>query len=153
MTAASEAVHICRRIATEDSAFTLLDFAEALTVLGCVHHDLDHPEEALAAHNEAIEIRREFARADLSKLAYVGASLLNISLVLLDMGHLERAEAVSVEAVETYRQLAPEYRDKWSMGFARALSIQSSSLSALGSRDDEPIDYERALAPRRKPQY
>jgi len=144
---ASEAVHIGRRIATGDSAFTLLDFAEALTGLGCAHAGRDHLEEALAAHNEAIKIRRELAAADSSKLVYVGASLINISAVLIDMGRLERAKDVSAEAVRTYRELTPDSQDKWSIGLSRALRNLSHSLRALGARDDEPTYYEQALVP------
>jgi tetratricopeptide (TPR) repeat protein len=104
------------------------------------------PEDALAAIEEAVEIRRRLAsvRPD-AFLPDLASSLSNQSRCLGELGRREDALAANEEAVETYRGLAAADPDAFLPDLAKSLNNQSGGLSGLGRREDALAASEEAV--------
>ena len=122
--------------------------------------DLGRPEEALAASEEAVSIRRELAAARPD--AYrpdLALSLHNLSVRLADLGRPEEALAASEEAAETYRELAGGRPDTYRPYLAGALNNLSVRLGDLGRPEEalaaiqEAAETYRELAAARPDAY
>ena len=110
--------------------------------------DLGRPEEALAAIQEAITIRRELAaarphwyavlrrRGQRTLRSDLAMSLNNLSLQLADLGRPEEALAAIQEAAEVYRELAAARPDAFWPGLAASLNNLSIRLADLGRPED-----------------
>ena len=113
-----------------DAASRLADSLNNLSVrLG----ELGRREEALAAIQEAVTIRRELAaaRPDAFRPDLAGA-LNNLSLWLADLGRREAALAAIEEAAGVYRELAAARPDAFRPDLAGALNNLSVRLGELG---------------------
>ena len=114
--------------------------ATALNNIGCRFRALGHPEAALAAAADAVDIRRELAATRPDRFRpNLAASLHNLANALGDLGQRERALAGAEEAESIYRELAAERPDAFRPDLANSLSNLSNRRSDLGQR-------ERALA-------
>ncbi len=115
--------------------------------------DLGRREEALAAIEEAVEIRRALAAARPD--AYrpdLAMSLNTLSLRLADLGQREEALAAVEEAAEVYRALAAARPDAFRPDLATSLNNLSLRLADLGRREEalaaieDAVEVYRALA-------
>ncbi|HEV2252293.1 MAG TPA: tetratricopeptide repeat protein, partial [Streptosporangiaceae bacterium] len=114
---------------------------------------LGRREEALAAIQEAADIRRELAaaRPDASR-PDLAMALINLALWLADLGRPEEALAASQEAAETYRELAAARPDAFRPHLAAALTNLAEQLGQLGWREEalaaiqEAVTISRELA-------
>ena len=108
--------------------------------------DLGRREEALAAIEEAVTIRRELARARPDAfLPDLAMSLNNQSHGLSDLGRREEALAAIEEAVTIRRQLARARPDAFLPDLATSLNNQSVRLSDLGRREEALAAIEEAV--------
>jgi tetratricopeptide (TPR) repeat protein len=127
-------------------ASRLLDLSNRLGELG-------RGEEALAAIDEAVTIRRDLARAwPDAFLPDLAASLNNQSIQLGELGRGEEALAAIDEAVTVYRDLAGARPDAFLPDLARSLNRQSNCLGGLGRGEealaviDQAVTVHRDLA-------
>jgi len=129
------------------------DLASSLNNLGNRLAALGRHEEALAATQEAVAIRRALAevrpaavRPDLAR------SLNNLGNRLAALGQREEALAATREAVDLYRALAAAHPDAVRPDLASSLNNLGNCLAALGQREEalaatrEAVDLYRALA-------
>ena len=108
--------------------------------------DLGRREEALAAIEEAVTIRRELARTSPDAfLPDLAGSLNNQSNRLSDLGRREEALAAIEEAVTAYRELARTRPDAFLPDLAGSLNNQSIRLSDLGRREEALAAIEEAV--------
>ena len=107
---------------------------------------LGRREEALAAIEEAVTIRRQLAatRPD-AFLPDLAMSLNNQSNRLSELGRREEALAAIEEAVTSYRQLAATRPDAFLPDLAMSLNNQSNRLSELGRREEALAAIEEAV--------
>ncbi len=104
-------------------------------------------EQALAAINEAVDIRRQLADASPGTfLPGLAASLTNQSNRLAALGQRERALTAIDEAVAAYRQLGHADPGAFLLGLARSLNNQSNQLAALGRREQALTAIDEAVA-------
>ena len=120
-------------------ASRLLDLSNRLAALG-------RREDALAAIDEAVTIRRDLARARPDAfLPYLATALNNQSNRLADLGRREEALAAIEEAVTVHRDLARARPDAFLPDLAGSLSNQFLSLAALGRREEALAAIEEAV--------
>ncbi|MGD8450188.1 MAG: tetratricopeptide repeat protein [Phycisphaerae bacterium] len=115
----------------------LKERAGLLNNLGNRLSDLGCREEALAASQEAVDIRRRLAatRPD-AFLPYLATSLNNLGNRLRELGRREEALAATQEAAEHYRKLAATRPDAFRPDLAMSLNNLGNSLSELGQREE-----------------
>jgi tetratricopeptide (TPR) repeat protein len=134
-------------------ASALADLAAALNNQSAMLSGVGRGEAALAAVEEAVEIRRGLAakRADAFE-PDLASSLNNQSLMLSGLGRHEEAVAASEEAVAVYRRLAADRADKFLPDLATALSNQSLRLGELERHEEalsavvQAVEIRRGLA-------
>jgi tetratricopeptide (TPR) repeat protein len=108
--------------------------------------DLGRREDALAAIEEAVTIRRELAAARPGAfLPDLAASLTNQSGRLSELGRREDALAAVEEAVTIRRELAAARPDAFLPDLATSLNNQSVFLSELGRREEALAAIEQAV--------
>jgi tetratricopeptide (TPR) repeat protein len=107
--------------------------------------DLGRREEALAAIEEAVTIRRQLADAHPdAHLPDLAMSLSNQSTCLAALGQREEALAAIEEAVTIRRQLADARPDAHLPDLAMSLNNQSNRLAALGRPEEALAAIEEA---------
>ena len=112
---------------------------------------LGRREEALAAIEEAVTIRRELARARPDAfLPDLAGSLNNQSVFLSGLGRREEALAAIEEAVTIRRELARARPDAFLPDLAGSLNNQSVFLSGLGRREEALAAIEEAVTASRE---
>ena len=118
--------------------------------------DLGRREEALAAIDKAVRIRRRLVQDQpdvflkdmfLNDLA---ATLNNVSARQANLGRREEALAAIEEAVTIRRQLAQDHPDVVLPSLAAALNNQSSHLASLGRREEALAAIEEAVVVHRR---
>jgi hypothetical protein len=137
-------------------------------VYGILSHRLGNTnrlEEALAAAEQTVEIRRRLA-ADQPNVFEpdLARSLTYLGLMLAKLGRLEESLAAAEEAAGNFRRLAAVWPQAFESGLATSLSSLGSMLSVLGRREealaaaeeatgifrrlaaDRPDDFEPALS-------
>ncbi|MDQ6776288.1 MAG: tetratricopeptide repeat protein, partial [Actinomycetota bacterium] len=155
LTAVAEAVKLQRGIVATRPGESLqararADLATALNNQSAMLSGAGRSEDALAAVEEAVEIRRRLAakRPDVfeqaSTLADLASSLNNQSLMLSGLGRREEAGTASEEAVEIYRRLAAKRADKFSQAsaladLATARPVTNNGTKSAGKRLWGPI--------------
>jgi tetratricopeptide (TPR) repeat protein len=122
------------------------DLAMSLNNLSNRLRDLGRLEEALAAVEEAVEIRRELvaSRPDAVR-PDLAMSLNNLSNRLRDLGRSEEALAAIEEAVEIRRELAASRPDAFRPDLATSLNDLSLSLRRLGRSEEALAAIEEAV--------
>jgi tetratricopeptide (TPR) repeat protein len=131
--------------------FGTADRALWLNNLTVLLGDLGRWEEALAAIEEAVTIRRELAQARSNAiLPDLAASLSSQSVLLGNLGRWEEALAAIEEAVTIRRELAQARPDAILPELAGSLSNQSVFLGDLGRRDEALAAIEEAVTIRRE---
>jgi tetratricopeptide (TPR) repeat protein len=145
LTLASAHIAVARRIlatyAPEEPGRALW-----LNTLGVLLGDLRRPDEALAAIEEAVIIRRSLAEARPGAfLPDLATSLNNLSIHLTHAGRRADALAAIEEAVIIRRSLAESRPDAFLPDLATSLTNQSSCLSGLGRRADALAVIEGAV--------
>ncbi|MGW1966187.1 tetratricopeptide repeat-containing S1 family peptidase [Streptomyces sp. NPDC001935] len=155
---AETAAHLAQRLADHHRALAvarpdvfLPDLAMSLNNLSVDLGGLGWREDALAAIEEAVTVRRELAaaRPDVF-LPDLATSLNNLSV---DLGELERREdalAAIEEAVTVYRKLAAARPDVFLPDLAMSLNNLSADLGGLGWREDALAAIEEAVTLYRK---
>ena len=125
--------------------------AGSLTDLSVRLGRLGRPEDALAAIEEAVTIRRELARARPDAFQPdLATSLNSLCAVLSDLGRHEDALTAIDEAVTIYRELARARRDAFQPDVARSLNSLSIVLSDLGRPEDALAAIQEAVTIRRE---
>ena len=113
--------------------------------------DLGRREEALAAIEQAVTIRRQLAEARPDAfLPDLATSLNNLSNRLADLGRREEALAAIEEAVTIRRQLAEARPDAFLPDLAMSLNNLSIRLADLGRREEALAAIEEAVTIRRQ---
>jgi tetratricopeptide (TPR) repeat protein len=113
--------------------------------------ELGRREEALAAVEEAVTIRRELAAARPDAfLPGLATALNNQSNRLSGLGRREEALAAVEEAVTIRRELAAARPDAFLPDLAGSLNSQSIHLSGLGRREEALAAIEEAVTIRRE---
>jgi tetratricopeptide (TPR) repeat protein len=113
--------------------------------------DLGRREDALAAIQEAVIIRRELAAARPDAFRPdLAMSLNNLSVLMADLGWREAALAASEEAVGVYRESATARPDAFRPDLAMSLNNLSASLAGLGRREDALAAIQEAVTIRRE---
>ncbi len=115
--------------------------------------ELGRREDALAAGQEAVTIRRELAAARPDAFRPdLALELNNLSNRLAELGRREEALAAGHEAADTYRELAATRPDAFRPALAMSLTNLSIRLAELGRREEalaaghEAADTYRELA-------
>ena len=127
----------------EDYAGKLVDLSNWLSRVG-------RREDALAAIDRAVAIRRELAAARPDAfLPDLAAALNNQSVHLAALGRREEALAAIEQAVTAYRDLAAGRPDAFLPALAMSLNNQSVRLADLGRREEALAAIEQAVAIRR----
>jgi tetratricopeptide (TPR) repeat protein len=104
----------------------------SLSNLGVRLGDLGRREEALAASQEAVDIRRRLAQSRPDAfLPDLASSLNNAGAMLSNLGRREEALAASQEAVDIDRRLAQSRPDAFLPDLATSISVMSDVLAAL----------------------
>ena len=118
-------------------------YAASLNNLGAMLSELGRREDALAAAQEAVEIRRRLAaeRPD-AFLPDLAASLNNLGAMLSKLGRREDALAAAQEATGIYRRLAADRPDAFLPDLAGSLGTLGNSLADL-DRFDEAVSTTR----------
>jgi tetratricopeptide (TPR) repeat protein len=148
------------RAAVDGQPDTANWLARSLNSLAARLADLGQAEDALAAIEEAVSIRRELAatRPDTYRPDLAG-SLSNLSNGLGALGRRDEALAAINEAVSIRRELAATRPDTYRPGLADSLNILSVRLADLGRRDqalaaiNEAVSIYRELAATRPDTY
>ena len=113
--------------------------------------ELGRWEEALAAIEEAVTIRRKLARAHPDMfLPDLATSLNSQSGCLSALGRREEALAAIEEAITISRELARAHPDTFLPDLAMSLGNQTVYLSALGRREEALAAIEEAVVIRRE---
>ena len=108
-------------------------------------------EDALAAIEEAVTIRRELAAARPDTFRPdLATSLNSLCAVLSDLGRAEHALAAIEEAVTIYREQAAARPDAFRPDVARSLNSLSIVLSNLGRPEDALAAIKEAVTIRRE---
>ncbi|MER5399311.1 tetratricopeptide repeat protein, partial [Streptomyces sp. NPDC002599] len=136
--------------ATDPDAF-LPDLATSLNNLSVRLGDLGRREEALAAIEEAVTVRRKLAAARPDAfLPNLATSLNNLSVDLGELGRREDALTAIEEAVTVRRKLAAARPDAFLPSLATSLNNLSVDLGELGRREEALAAIEEAVTVRRK---
>jgi tetratricopeptide (TPR) repeat protein len=139
--------------AADQHEWALNHLAACVGTLGIRLSNLGRREEALAASQEAVDIRRRLAqtRPD-AFLPDLASSLNNLGIRLSNLGRREEALAASQEAVDIRRRLAQTRPDAFLPDLASSLNNAGAMLSNLGRREEalaasqEAVDLYRRLA-------
>jgi Tetratricopeptide repeat len=124
--------------------------AMALNDLSVRLAGLGRREEALAAVEEAVSIRRELAAAHPDAFhADLAMSLNNLSACLAGLGRQEALAAVE-EATGLYRELAAAHPDAFHADLAASLNNLAIQLAGLGRREEALAAVEEAVSIRRE---
>ncbi len=144
---AAIAEHLRSAVEGETDPAVLGVRASILNNLSVRLSDLGRREEALAAIEEAVAIRRELAvlRPDAFR-PDLAMSLNNVANRLSDLGRREEALAAIEEAVAIYRELAVLRPDAFRPDLAMSLNNLASRLSDLGRREEALAAIEEAVA-------
>ena len=119
--------------------------AASLNNLSIRLSDLGRAEEALAAIEEAVAIRRELATADPGAfLPSLARSLTNLSSSLSDVGRPEDALSVSQEAAGLYRELTAARPDAFRPDLATSLTNLANDLGELGQAEEALATIQEA---------
>jgi tetratricopeptide (TPR) repeat protein len=133
---AGTAVAVFRQMATETAPGSS-ERARLLILFSNSLGDLGRREEALAAIEEAVTIRRTLAQTQPDTfLPDLAASLNNLAPRLSGLGRREEALAAIEEAVTVRQTLAQAFPTVFTSRYANSLEIQATILSELG-RDAE----------------
>ena len=125
--------------------------AQASGMLGYSLSALGRREEALAATEEAVDIRRKLANKNPDAfLPDLAMSLNNLGAILSELGKREEALVATEEAVEKYRQLAKKNPDAFLPDLAASLNNLGNRLSELGKREEALVATEEAVEIRRQ---
>ena len=128
VTAAAEAVALCRRLDDE------VRLAGALTDLGArLADDMGRYAEAAAMTGEAIET---FRRQPIGHDDALAAALVNLGVQVGNTGHLAEAVVLTTEAVGVYRRLAAADPDASEPRLGWALNNLGAELAEIGRHDD-----------------
>ena len=150
-TLTSQQVTLYRAGATGGEPDAASQLARSLNNLSARLSDLGRREEALAAIQEAVTIRRELAAARPD--AYrpdLAASLNNLSADLAALGRQEEALAASEEAAQAYQELAAARPDAFRPALATSLNNLAVRLAALGRREEDLAAIQEAVTIRRE---
>jgi len=129
----------------------LPDLATSLNNLSNRLGELGRREQALAAIEEAVAIRRRLAEARPDAfLPDLASSLNNLSIRLGELGRREQALAAIEEAVASYRRLAEARPDAFLPNLAMSLNTLSNRLGELGRREQALAAIEEAVAIHRR---
>jgi tetratricopeptide (TPR) repeat protein len=138
------------RVEIDGEEETASRLAMSLNNLSVRLGDLGRREDALAAIEEAVAIRRDLAAARLDAFdPDLAMSLDNLSSRLGDLGRREDALAAIEEAVAIHRVLAAASPDAFGPDLAGSLNNLSNRLRDLGRREDALAAIEEAVAIRR----
>jgi tetratricopeptide (TPR) repeat protein len=120
--------------------------AARVGTLGIRLSNLGRREEALAASQEAVDIRRRLAqtRPD-AFLPDLATSLNNSGAMLSNLGRREEALAASQEAVDIRRRLAQTRPDAFLPDLATSISVMSDVLAALDRHEEAARAATQAL--------
>lgn len=120
--------------------------AASAHTLGIRLSNLGRREEALAASQESVDIRRRLtqARPD-AFLPNLAMSLNNLGAMLSNLGRREEALAASQEAVDLYRRLAQVSPDAFLPDLAKSLGVTSHVLTALDRQTEAAQAAHEAL--------
>jgi hypothetical protein len=125
--------------------------AASLNSLAARLAGLGRREDALAAVEESVAIRRELAQARPDAFQPdLAMSLGNLSNGLAGLGRREDALATAEEATDIYRELARARPDAFRPDLATALSNLTGRLADLGRREDALAAVEESVAIRRE---
>ncbi len=124
----------------------LSHLAARIGTLGTRLSNLGRREEALAATQEAVDIRRRLAqtRPD-AFLQDLASSLNNCGAMFSDLGRREEALAATQEAVDIRRRLAQTRPDAFLPDLATSISVMSDALAALDRHEGAAQAAIRAL--------
>ena len=108
-------------------------------------------DEAIAAHREALEVRRRLAaepNADDETKADVGRSLTDLGQVLSETGHKDEARASFEEAISLLEGLkvTSSTSHSFQQELARSQFILGGLLSETGKTTEAMVSYQKALA-------
>ncbi|WP_406486003.1 tetratricopeptide repeat protein [Streptomyces phaeochromogenes] len=123
------------------------NLALLLSNLGNRLADEGYRGEALAAAEQAVEIRRRLAVGNSAATEFALAdSLSNYGTHLADIGRRDEALSVAQEAIEIYDRLAAAVNPAdYESALARALSSYGTHLAEMGRRDEALAVAERAV--------
>ena len=133
--------------------------AARLGTLGIRLSNLGHREEALAASQEAVDIRRRLAQTRPDALAHLTNSLNNLGIRFANLGRAEEALAAGQEALDIYRRLAQTRPDTFLPHLAASLTNLGAHFSKLGRSEEalattqEGVDIRRQLVQARPEAY
>eukprot|EP00439_Symbiodinium_sp_Y106_P088546 s1_g1082.t1 len=140
-----KALDVLRKLPVDDEVYSQL-LAGTLNNLSNRLVGLGRREDALAAIEEAVRIRRELAAARPDAfLPNLAMSLNNLSGSLDGMGRREDALAAIEEAARIYRDLAAARPDAFLPDLAGSLNNLSGSLDGLGRQEDALVAIEEAV--------
>jgi tetratricopeptide (TPR) repeat protein len=144
-TLTSQQVTHCRAGTIDGQPDAANRLARSLNKLSVRLGDLGRREDALAASEEAVTIRRELARTRPDAFGPdLATSLNNLSADLSDLGRREDALTVVEEAVTIRRELAAARPDAFRPDLASSLNNLSVRLAGLGRREDALATIEEA---------
>jgi tetratricopeptide (TPR) repeat protein len=131
-----------------------LDFlAGRVGALGEILHNLGRHEEALAATQEAVDIRRHLAQTrPAASLPALSISLEDLGQILFSLGRQKEALTARQEAVEIDRLLAQTRPDIFLPNLTKSLDALGDLLSHLGQHEEalaasqEAVEIARRLA-------
>ncbi|KAF7967177.1 hypothetical protein HWV62_35630 [Athelia sp. TMB] len=153
-----KAIHPRQSVTGErtDAVYITEKLADSLSNLSVRLADLGRHEEALAANQEVMGLRRALAAERPAAFnAALAQSLNNLSVDLSDHGRHEEALAAIQESVGLRRALAAERPEAFNAALAESLNNLSNRLSAHGQHEEalaaiqEAVGLHRALAAER----
>ena len=119
--------------------------AEALSNLSVTLSEVGRREEALAAAEEAVAIRRRLAEQNPQAYEpYLAMSLNNLARSLAEMGRREEALSAAEEAVAIRRRLAKQNPQAYEPDLALSLTALAAVLSYMGRREEALAAAEKA---------
>ncbi|MEV0559729.1 tetratricopeptide repeat protein [Dactylosporangium sp. NPDC050588] len=107
-------------------------------------------DEALAAAEKALDIRRQLAEADPAHLPGLAELLINLGTFLSEVGKRKEAVPAAHEAIGIFRRLVETDPDAYQPGLATALTNLGMFLSDEGLRKEALAPVEEAVAIRRR---
>ncbi|WCN80931.1 tetratricopeptide repeat protein [Micromonospora sp. LH3U1] len=130
---------------------SLARYARQLNNLSVRLSELGYRDEALAAIEESLGIRRQLADADpAAHLPNLAMSLNNLSVDLTKVGRRDEALAAIEEAATTYRRLVDANPAAYLPGLAMSLHNLSLPLSETGRHDEAVAATEESVGIRRQ---
>lgn len=146
LSAAKEAVEICRTLLITRAGIFLPDLANSLNSLGTALIDLGRRKEALGVMEEAVAHYRVLSNGRPGVfLPNLAMGLHNLGKILSYLGQPEKALSATEEAVEHYRSLSCEQSDTFKPDLAMSLTKLGNRLSELGRHEEALIAAEEAV--------